>query len=67
MGSTIDVLKELQAPTTPLFLIDCVLSSGATSAAPSSRRPTRLQNLAGIEPVRASPQDFLPSAPNCFR
>jgi hypothetical protein len=30
MGSTIDVLKELQAPTTPLFLIDCVLSSGAT-------------------------------------
>ena len=30
MGSTIDVLKELQTPTTPLFLIDCVLSSGAT-------------------------------------
>ena len=30
MGSTIDVLKELQAPTTPLFLIDCALSSGAT-------------------------------------
>jgi len=30
MGSTIDILKELQAPTTPLFLIDCGLSSGAT-------------------------------------
>jgi hypothetical protein len=32
MGSTIDVLKELQAPTTPLFLIDCVLSSGSTES-----------------------------------
>ncbi len=32
MGSTIDVLKELQTPTTPLFLIDCVLSSGATES-----------------------------------
>jgi hypothetical protein len=30
MGSTIDVLKEQQTPTTPLFVIDCVLSSGAT-------------------------------------
>lgn len=28
--STIDVLKEEQTPTTPLFLIDCVWSSGAT-------------------------------------
>jgi len=28
--STIDVLKEQATPTTPLFLIDCVLSSGAT-------------------------------------
>ena len=32
MGSTIDVLKELQTPTTPLFLIDCALSSGATES-----------------------------------
>jgi Putative phage tail protein len=30
--STIDVLKEQQTPTTPLFLIDCVLSSGATES-----------------------------------
>src|SRR5580700_8230614 len=28
--STIDVLKEQTTPTTPLFLIDCVLTSGAT-------------------------------------
>jgi hypothetical protein len=27
---TIDDLKELEAPPTPLFLFDCVLSSGAT-------------------------------------
>jgi hypothetical protein len=30
MGSTIDVLKELPTPSTPLFAIDCVLSSGST-------------------------------------
>src|SRR5580700_3391840 len=30
--STIDVLKEQTTPTTPLFLIDCVLSSGATES-----------------------------------
>ena len=30
MGTTIDALKEQQAPPTPLFLFDCVLSSGAT-------------------------------------
>jgi len=30
--STIDVLKEQQTPTTPLFVIDCVLSSGATES-----------------------------------
>jgi len=28
--STIDILKEQEAPTTPLFLFSCVLSSGAT-------------------------------------
>ena len=28
--ATIDELKEQQAPPTPLFLFDCVLSSGAT-------------------------------------
>ena len=32
MGSTIDVLKEQRTPTTPLFVIDCVLSSGATES-----------------------------------
>src|ERR1700689_3634522 len=32
MGSTIDVLKELPTPTAPLFVIDCVLSSGATES-----------------------------------
>ena len=32
MDSTIDVLKELPTPTTPLFLIDCVLSSGSTES-----------------------------------
>jgi hypothetical protein len=32
MGSTIDVLKELPTPTTPLFVIDCILSSGATES-----------------------------------
>src|SRR5580658_5488069 len=30
--STIDVLKEQTTPTTPLFLIDCVLSSGSTES-----------------------------------
>src|SRR5258708_16527030 len=30
--ATIDDLKEQQTPTTPLFLIDCVLSSGATES-----------------------------------
>ncbi len=30
MSFTIDVLKEQEAPPTPLFLFDCVLSSGAT-------------------------------------
>ena len=28
MGSTINVLKELEAPTTPLFLAQCTLTSG---------------------------------------
>jgi hypothetical protein len=32
MGSTIDVLKELPTPTTPLFVIDCVLTSGSTES-----------------------------------
>ncbi len=30
--ATIDALKEQQTPATPLFLIDCVLSSGATES-----------------------------------
>jgi hypothetical protein len=30
MAATIDALKEQEAPPTPLFLFDCVLSSGAT-------------------------------------
>ena len=30
MMPTIDELKEQEAPPTPLFLFDCVLSSGAT-------------------------------------
>ncbi len=30
--ATIDVLKEQTTPTTPLFLIDCVLSSGSTES-----------------------------------
>lgn len=30
MPATIDILKEQEAPVTPLFLFDCVLSSGAT-------------------------------------